>query len=221
MKHYHKINAPFKRDMGLPGNPLIRNSWAEPEFEYLANNDWTFTEKVDGTNIVIEYTPAEQYDNAGSGPAFLPSRVEIGGRTANSQIPAGLLEMLKQRFTPELFEAVGIKTGITLYGEGMGPKINGGGKYFDKPTFVLFDVVVGDWWLLPEAVTEVSEDLGILRAPVLGYGTLDEAIRNVKLGLPSQFGDFEAEGIVATPRVPLFNRAGKRIITKIKARDFR
>ncbi len=34
-------------------------------------------------------------------------------------------------------------------------------------------------------------------------------------------GDFEAEGIVARPDVELLDRRGKRVITKIKAVDFR
>jgi len=41
-----------------------------------------------------------------------------------------------------------------------------------------------------------------------------------RAGLVSKWGDFEAEGIVARPAVELKTRAGERIITKLKTRDF-
>jgi hypothetical protein len=53
MTEYPKINAPFHRDMDRPGHPLIVGRWSEPEFEYLKDCQWEFTEKVDGTNIRI------------------------------------------------------------------------------------------------------------------------------------------------------------------------
>jgi hypothetical protein len=39
--------------------------------------------------------------------------------------------------------------------------------------------------------------------------------------LISRWGEFEAEGLVARPEVELFDRAGHRIITKIKAKDLK
>jgi hypothetical protein len=42
----------------------------------------------------------------------------------------------------------------------------------------------------------------------------------VRAGQKSRWGDFLAEGVVATPRVPLNTRNGARIIAKIKHRDF-
>ena len=50
---------------------------------------------------------------------------------------------------------------------------------------------------------------------------LSTAIDIVKNGLKSTFGDFEAEGIVARPVVPMFSRNGDRIIVKIKGKDFK
>lgn len=46
------------------------------------------------------------------------------------------------------------------------------------------------------------------------------AIRLVKNGLFSQWGNFLAEGIVARPAIELTANTGDRIITKIKHRDF-
>ena len=130
---------------------------------------------------------------------------------------------------------------VTLYGEGYGPKIQkGGGNYREDASFVLFDVKIGDFWLDRENVNDVAEKLGIDAVPVIGKGTLWDAISIVKGqppasfpfkvhngtwngrdGMKSQWGDFEAEGIVARPTVPLFTRQGHRIITKIKGVDFR
>ena len=220
MKYYPKIHAPFKRDTSLPHHPLLIGIWSKPEFEYLEMRDWLFTEKLDGMNIAIEYTAPYTIDN-GHSASVVPGKVVIHGRTSRSQVPEDLHQYLKNKFRPEVFERAGIKTDIILYGEGMGPRINGGGKYFRHPEFVLFDAMVGDWILLPEDVSDVANKLGCERAPIIGEGHLWNAIRMVRQGLTSEYGDFEAEGIVAVPKVPLFNRAGERVITKIKAKDFK
>jgi hypothetical protein len=90
---------------------------------------------------------------------------------------------------------------------------------------VLFDVKIGDFWLTRPNVNDIADKLGIDSVPVLGTGTIHDAINIVKNGLESRWSTktkgFEAEGIVARPVVPLFNRKGERIIAKIKARDFR
>ena len=51
MKEYHKIQTIFKRDPENKFKTLIYGEFSLPEFEYLKNNTWIFTEKVDGTNI--------------------------------------------------------------------------------------------------------------------------------------------------------------------------
>lgn len=392
METYQKINGLYKRYREGPNKGrFIMGEWAVPEFGYLANNQWEFTEKVDGTNIRIGW-------NAYSG------EVEFGGRSDTAVIPKPLLAYLEETFTPELFFNAGLLGEFVLFGEGYGPKIQGGGKYRDNVSFVLFDIVsksgtIEEWitnhsdqqsatpnvatlqevsvshaierdsdrslsleksgtsgpesietltsneptilgrvengtyrkslaslsnstrkclsckvefvpsvimqklpeagtgilprlplttativyvleaycvehvmsafnkltsiragskqpqptshnfWLDRDNVNDVASKLGIDSVPVLGTGTLWQAIAFVTYGTPytsveidrfkimsendpdlldrlakpmrSQWGDFEAEGIVARPTVPLFNRKGERIITKIKAVDFR
>ena len=51
MKEYHKIQSVFKRD--IANGKIIEGKYSLPEFEYLKDNQWVFTEKVDGTNIRI------------------------------------------------------------------------------------------------------------------------------------------------------------------------
>ena len=206
MREYHKIDTIFKRD---PSNlkRVVPGDFARPEFSYLANNTWVFTEKVDGTNIRVTV------DGVG---------LSFGGKTDNSSIPAVLVDRLRERFDPQtkaLQDA--FPNGASLYGEGYGGKIQNGGHYRPDQDFVLFDVLVGgEWWLRRDAVQDVAHKFGLDVVPVIGRGTLVEAVDLVRAGFDSRWGSFTAEGIVARPETELCDRAGRRIITKIKHRDF-
>lgn len=210
MKEYHKINTIFKRDMEHGGKHILEGQYSMPEFEYLANNEWTFTEKINGTSIRIMWRHG---------------KVEFGGKTDNAQIPAKLVSRLRERFhDPASFEAAfqDCSGGVCLYGEGYGDQIQkGGGNYRPDQDFVLFDVRVGDWWLKRQDVVDVAAKMGLDVVPVIGSGSLHDCVAKVRSGLKSMWGDFEAEGIVARPAVDLTTRSGARIITKIKSRDFR
>lgn len=208
MIEYHKIQTVFMRDMATKHKTLLEGQWSLPEFEYLANNLWEFTEKVDGTNIRVIVDG---------------DHLTFGGKTDSAQIPAPLVARLNERFlTLDKFIRENIGDQVCLYGEGYGAKIQkGGGNYRQDQDFVLFDVKVGDWWLQRKDVEDVARKLGIEVVPVIGEGTLYQAIEWAKKGIKSTWGDFEAEGIVARPKVELKTRAGHRIITKIKCRDFR
>jgi hypothetical protein len=130
---------------------------------------------------------------------------------------------LNERFLPlaEIMQKV-FDGDACLYGEGYGAKIQkGGGNYRPGQDFVLFDVRVGDYWIQREDVEDVAANLGIDVVPIIGEGTLHDAVEWAKRGIPSMWGAFEAEGIVARPKVELKTRNGHRIITKIKCRDFR
>lgn len=207
---YHKIDSVFKRDMEDPRKPLVMDKWANPEFQYLADSEWEFTEKVDGTNIRV---------------AFDGDRVEIGGRTARAQIPAMLLNYLTDVFTVEqlrsAFPAASASAVHSLFGEGYGKGIQAvGAQYGDRQEFILFDVRIGRWWLRRPDVESVAWKLLIPVVPVIGRGTLWDAISMASAGIMSRVGSGAAEGIVARPAVELCNRGGERIIAKIKCRDF-
>ena len=148
--------------------------------------------------------------------------IVFGGKTSKAEIPGRLRIHMEETFYPledkfvELFD----DTKVCLYGEGYGEKIQKGGKYCSGNKFVLFDIKVGDTWLLRKDVEAIAETLGIPCVPVIGEGTLDDAINMAQKGIKSTWGDFLAEGIVARPKVELKNRAGRRIITKVKHIDF-
>lgn len=248
METYHKIQTLFKRHLDGPKKgKMIRGDWTTPELEYLAGNEWEFTEKVDGTNIRIGFNQIVDAGRAGEwGVLHEPV---FGGRSDNAVIPTPLMQYLEETFTTERFEKAGFEwkpPAVTLFGEGYGPKIQGGGKYRADHSFVLFDVKIGDWWLSRENVNDIAERLGLDSVPTLGTGTLQDAIdivssgltwdkngrmrnwggvdsnnKRVFAGLKSQWGDFEAEGLVCRPIVPLFDRKGNRIICKVKSVDFK
>lgn len=206
MSEYHKIQSIFKRNMD-GDKRLIEGQWTLPEFEYLANNIWTFTEKVDGTNIRV---------------IFKDGVITFGGRTDDAQIPAQLVSRLNERFLPlastlaEMFAA-----GAVLYGEGYGAKIQkGGGNYRADQDFVLFDVRVGKWWLQRTDMEDIAAKLGLDVVPIIGNGTLHDAVGCAKVGIRSTWGEFQAEGIVARPQTELCTRGGQRLIAKIKCCDF-
>lgn len=202
---YHKIHSVYKRD---ERGRFMVGQFARPEIEYLAGCEWLWTEKVDGTNIRIGIDAEGVF--------------RIGGRTDRAQIPARLLDAISaldiERKLRDSFDGP-----VTLYGEGYGAKIQkGGGNYRPDQGFVLFDVNVGGWWLQRHAVEDVAATLGLDVVPLVYEGTIEGAIRIVGTpeGQKSSWGTFRAEGLVGTPAVPLFARDGKRVIVKVKSKDF-
>ena len=71
MKEYHKIKSLYERDHHT--KKLIEGKYADETIEFLKDNKWEFTEKIDGTNIRILWDG---------------HKVMFAGRTDNAQIPA-------------------------------------------------------------------------------------------------------------------------------------
>jgi hypothetical protein len=208
MTPYHKIQTVFKRNMDDKGKSLIMDSYSMPEFEFLKDNQWVWTEKIHGACIRV---------------IIKDGRVSFNGKTDSSQIPSTLVEQLRRKFDPQA-EKLNEKfpEGACLYGEGCGPNIQKGGEgYGPVPQFVLFDCRVGPWWLSREAVNDVADVCDVSYAPIVAEGTLGDLVSVISAGgFKSHWGDFAAEGVVARPKVELFARSGERIITKLKIRDF-
>jgi hypothetical protein len=194
--------------MTSPGRELIIGDWSLPEFEYLQNCSWYFTEKIDGTNVRVMWNGQD---------------VMFAGRTDRAQMLTKLLARLQERFRDKVLLGKVLAEGpVCLYGEGYGAGIQGvGGMYGAGQDFILFDVKYGDTWLRREDVEDIALKLGLKSVPIIGRGTLGNACSTVKYGLHSQVGISLAEGLVVRPAVELLTRRGARVIAKIKSRDFR
>lgn len=203
MTEYPKIQSIFKRDKET--HKFRVGEYSCPEFLYLESNMWRCTEKIDGTNIRVLWDEVA---------------VHFRGKTDRADIPSTLLEKLQELFPPEKFRGL---PPMCLYGEGYGAKIQkGGGKYIhDGVNFALFDILIDKWWLKIDDVFDIAFKLGqeVTCVPIVAVCSLPTAIEDVQT-FSSMFGDFPAEGMVLKPVVELKDRAGRRVITKMKRKDF-
>lgn len=212
MKKYASIKTVFDRDPENKYKTLIEGQYALPEFEYLKDNTWVFTEKIDGTNIRVMWDGGF---------------VKFGGRTDKAQVPTFLLMKLMEHFEDghEMFLAAFEEPmDVCLYGEGYGARIQkGGGNYIPNGVgFILFDVKIGDAWLERHNVEDITEKLSLDIVPIVGGGSLQDGVEFVREGFTSRIAQTEvlAEGLVMRPKVELLTRRGQRVITKIKHKDF-
>lgn len=210
---YPKIQTVFLRD---EKNIIIPQKYTTPEIDYLKNNIFEYTEKIDGTNIRIEINGTD---------------VSIKGRTDKATIPDHLLKYLKETFTPEkVLKALSVDSfeGVTatIFGEGYGTKIQTAGPNYlkDSVGFILFDINIGNkWWLQRKDCEEIANNLKVPIVPIIGYMTLLEAISFVQKGFKSTIAenkDFNAEGLVLKTPIGLLDRNGNRLIYKLKTCDF-
>ncbi len=211
MKEYTKIETIFQRDIE-GSKKLIEGKFRNETVEFLKDNMWYGTEKIDGCNIGIVWDG---------------HKVSYQGRTERANIPAHLLNKLIEMFggtvNEELFEQEFGLMSVILFGEGYGPKIQkGGGNYRNDVSFILFDVYLPDQnlWLKRDAIEDIAKTFGIDVVPIVFSGTLDQAVEFVKRNPKSKFGTADMEGIVCKPMVDILDRMGKRVIVKIKGKDF-
>ena len=235
---YQKINTIFKRD----ANNIIMpyDEFAVPELEWLRNCKFDATEKIDGTNVRIEVTPTINSDGS-----LITFNVAYKGKTDNADMPKHLDAFLKETYTEDkVLASLGLPKVVTqevmkeknwttfedipmytIYGEGYGVKIQSGGNYIRNGVgFIVFDVKVGNVYLLREAMESIAEKLGAPVVPYMGQFTIDEAIDFVRRGFKSTIAenpDYDAEGLVLKTPTGLMTRRGERIIFKIKTCDFR
>ena len=235
---YQKINTIFKRD----ANNIIMpyDEFAVPELEWLRNCKFDATEKIDGTNVRIEVTPTINSDGS-----LITFNVAYKGKTDNADMPKHLDAFLKETYTEDkVLASLGLPKVVTqevmkeknwttfedipmytIYGEGYGVKIQSGGNYIRNGVgFIVFDVKVGNVYLLRDAMESIAEKLGAPVVPYMGQFTIDEAIDFVRKGFKSTIAenpDYDAEGLVLKTPNGLMTRRGERIIFKIKTCDFR
>lgn len=225
---YPKTENLFKRGAD---HRLQFDKFALPEFA--AINRWRVTEKIDGMNMRIFYSPLILNPPAGPAPG-----VTYRGRTNNAAIPPQLIEWIQANLPFERLVATFKDTPVILFGEGYGGNIQKGTGYRATPAFRLFDIFWNDerqYFAYWREVQEIAGSLGIKTAPDLGIMDTAGAIEFVMkakerpiLGAKTAIEDCDGgdgdgpapfEGIVAVADPPVFDRYGKRIKFKLKVRD--
>ncbi len=211
MTEYTKIETIFERDMEGT-KKLIEGKFRNETVEFLKDNRWIGTEKIDGTNIGIVWDG---------------HKVSYQGRTERAQIPAHLMNKLIEMFggtvNEELFEQKFGEMQVILFGEGYGAKIQkGGGNYRSDVSFILFDVYLPEQnlWLKRDAVEDIAKTFGVDVVPIVYKGDIAGAVEFVKEKPKSTIGVADMEGIVCKPTVDMLDRMGRRLIVKIKVCDF-
>lgn len=213
MKKYPKINSIFKRD----DRGRFTEEYSQPEFELLKDMPWEATEKIDGECVGVHWAP--QADIL-SKPCLWWGVKGADKRTQR----AGVDDMLSQIFSADKLTDLGYQE-MSFFGEAFGGNIQKAGPRY-RPTgvsFILFDVYCGHFWLRREDVDDIAKKLQIPSVPVLGALALDDAIRRVSGGFNSLVASdrsLGAEGMILRAPLGLLDRMGRRIITKVKTKDF-
>lgn len=241
MQYYTKINTCFKRDLDKSSKTynciLPHEELTTPEFELLRkyNVKWEATEKVDGECTSIHLIPnlcgAHGTDEGGQEFEY-DYKVEVHGKTDNANMRPDEVKLLQEIGDVEKLLEVFTKDGIKpedeciIFGEtyGKGMQKPGGRYCKDHLKFICFDIKIGNVWLKRDAVEDICKKLNIDVVPYLGEMTLDEAINMVKTGFFSRIAEdlsLEAEGVVLRAPLGILDRMGRRIITKVKTKDFR
>lgn len=210
MVTYQKIETPFNRAMDGT-KKLIEGDWLNSTVAYISGLTWGWTEKIDGTNTRIYWDG---------------HRVTYGGRTESASLPAPLVNKLNEIFgtyeAEEMFEQKFGESEVMLFGEGYGGRIQKAGPLYGDLNFRLFDVYFPtiDLYLRWNDVQDVAKSFGIETVPWIGMGTLQEAIDFVKTKPKSTIADAPMEGVVCKPLCELRDRQNKRLVVKIKVKDF-
>lgn len=220
MKEYHKIETLWKFDpitkKHVPGafyNRLVG---------LLKDNQWRFTEKIDGTNFRIYWDG---------------HKLSYAGRTLSATFSKEQIAYIEKKLVNQnmetVFEQTFMEKSVVIYGELYGEKIQSGGDYVrlngtplsdDEIDFQVFDIMIEDVFLTYNSTEELSEQLGFKCVPIVLLGTIDDALeylgeKHKNRTLKSLFSDAPLEGLIGVPTGDFYDRFGKRIIIKLKVRD--
>lgn len=207
MHKYPKIETLWDRDDKT--HRVIPGAFRLPHFKVI--NQWRVTEKIDGTNVRVGIVDKDHLD--------------IRGRTDKAQMPLPLVQHLQGHLSAEKMLEVFDTLNFTLYGEGYGAGIQKGGIYSDTQRFVLFDVIVGGWWLRWADVLDVAEKLGLHTVPcavVDGFFPHNKSeLRDMVSKMEPLHSEIDrVEGVVVRSDPQMFTRKGDRVAWKLKFKDF-
>jgi len=190
-------------------------------------------EKADGSNFSVHFSfepPAVRY---GRRTGFLEpgERMTKNGTTTWEELMAEMAPAFERAVT--VFRASYPEANdVAFFGELFGPGVLTRVDYGPALGFYGFDVRTGGVWLDFDRMCAVYDAAGILRAAVLGRGTLDEMLaidptfesvvgtaRGAARG-PAGDARRTAEGVVIVPVRPAFAPNGWRCILKNKSPRF-
>lgn len=212
MKEYQKISTLYKFD-GV--TKKYTNEISSPEVDYLKDLPWLAAEKLDGSNIRVEYDG---------------HRVSWSGRTDNSNLPKEIEELLQKTFgdSEVIFEQNFGDKQVMLFMECYGGKIQGG-VYGGSERLIGFDVMINGMYLDKRCIASIFEYFNVETVEFFEVESLTKLIDIVKNNIKSGVKDMsdhaaedrptEKEGYVCVPAVRLLNAKGERIIVKVKYRD--
>lgn len=214
---YHHIDAPtiqdeeykkeFKKYKLVIPDDSQGNAYRSSLLEYLADSPWVYTRKIDGANLRVQWNGEQALWN---------------GKSDKFQCSADLTDYMNRTFLEEIFEEkFGRDKVVTLFGEHMGPKVQGNELGLERDEFVLYDANVNGTWLSGESIVEIAEYFNIRTV----YDFMPNEVKPTRslreLIIDCAGGAFsEWEGIVATPLIEMRDQAGNRVIVKIKNRDY-
>lgn len=194
---------------------LYNSQYRTKEIAYLWANPWTVKRKLDGENIRIYWNGEQALWN---------------GKTNKFQCSAEFQDYMNSTFLEEIFEdKFGREKEVYIYGEKVGPKTQGNELGLDKDELVIFDVEINGTFLNKDDIMDVASCFGI--KSVYDYmdgalASIGEAINPIESNLEyfiNEVAEGELsgwEGIVCTPACNIKDHNGKRIIVKIKNKDY-
>ncbi len=206
MREYQKIETLYtfdnlkKRFVAKFYNPIV---------EYLAPLGWFATEKVDGTNVRVQW----------NGHSFC-----FMGRTDQSVLPNEINSLLGETFNKNEMEvAFEQKFGgkeVILFLEGFGGKIQNGAYTIKKERIIGFDIMIDGIYLDRVVAFAIFQSFGIDVVPQMSFPSLYSAIEYVKKAPKSKIDETSIiEGLVVVPQRRIYDHMGNRIIVKIKVKD--
>ena len=214
---YHHIDAPTFEDESWraerKGRKLIvpiegqDEAYRSPLLAYLAESPWVYSRKIDGENIRIQWDGEQALWN---------------GKSNAFQCSAEFTEYMNNTFLEEIFEEkFGRDKVVTLFGEKMGAKTQGNELGLGKDEVILYDVNVNGTWLCGESVADIADYFRVRTVFDFMPGALHESktLRElIEMCANGEFKDWE--GIVATPLIEMRDQGGRRVIVKIKNKDY-
>lgn len=215
---YHHIDAPTKTDdewgKEHKSRRLLRPSecgndfdcYRDPLLYQLSLVGWHFKRKLDGQNMRVFWDGEQALWN---------------GKSDNFTCKSNLTDYMNQTFLEEIFEEkFGRDCKVVLFGEHMGPGVQGNELKLENPEFVLYDVNINGYWQGVSNIKEIATYFGIKTCyDYMGDDVCEDSLENLITRVAD--GEFKAwEGIVATPAVECRNQRGDRMIVKIKNRDY-